>query len=184
MTRRIVGFKIIRKGKKQGVLVTHEHQYVDHSGAIVPVTTPSQFHQVIPHQDLIALWDRLSIHYAAITEREEHDDSTIANEGEIERCATEYPVSSIQWKDGKNYTGIMFHGHKVLSTGASCNALTRLVKFNDETEPYELADQLQELSDAIRAEVEALLNGKHAKPAQTNLTDPDQAIPEEEEQEA
>ena len=38
--------------------------------------------------------------------------------------------------------------------------------------------------DEIRAEVEALLNGKHAKPAQTNLTDPDQAIPEEEEQEA
>ena len=178
--QKVTSFKVVRKGKKKGVLVTYSKQYSDDTGAVITVDAPSEFHAVEPHRDLKNLFDRLSMHYAALTEREKFKDASFGKDEEVQRCVGMYPVGSVQWKEGKNYVGVMMHGHKVLSTGHACNSLTRLVTFNDEDSNYDFADQLEELTDSIRDEVVLLLSGKHAPPAQTSITDADQQEVEEE----
>ncbi len=172
---KILSFKVVKKGKRRGVEVTHEQQYVDTKGSIVNIESPKQFHAVEPHEDLSRLMLKLSPHWAMLTEREEFDEASIENAGVIERAAADYPVTSILWKEGKNWNGVQVHGHKVLRTGHAANTLTRLVKFNTPNDGYALLDELEELTEQMRAEVALLLGGKHAKPAQTSLTDPDQA---------
>lgn len=182
-TPKLKSFKLnAKKGKKRGIEVQFTRVDVDANGKPFNVDTPGQFHECIPHADLVALFRKLSPHYAMLTEREEHDESTLENAAEIERTSAKYPCGSIQWKEGENWSGVQFHGAAVLSTGHHCNALTRLVKFNSPTPDYPLADQLEELAQAIEAEALLCLSGKHgepppvakADPAQTAITDPDQ----------
>lgn len=160
---RILSFKLIRKGKRRGVEVTSEAEYVDGKGAIVKIESPAQFHKVEAHPDLLALMHQLSPHYAFLTEREEFDAGEAIKPETVLRCASQYPVGSFQWKSGKDWSGCMMHGHKVLSTGHACPALTRLVRFNSPNDGYALSDELEELSEDIRKEVVALLGGKHGE---------------------
>lgn len=173
--RRISGFKIIRKKGKEGVEVQHEHSYVDAHGSIVKVQNPGQFHNVRPHPDLMKLWGELSVHYAVLMERETLGEETFDNAAEVERLVDRFPISSIQWKNGKQYSGVQIHGYTKLSTGHPANSLTRLVKFDDgETEQYPMWEHLESLAAELNKEVDLLIGGKHAKPAHQSITDPDQ----------
>lgn len=175
---RIQSFKLNeKKGKKRGVLVQFKRTDVTDKGTTINVDTPGQFFELIPHPDLVNLFKQLSPHYALITEREDHDDSTIARPDEVERCAARFPCGSIQFKEGENWSGVQWHGAFVLSTGHHCNSLTRLVKFNQPNPDYPLADELQELCEKIEAEIHLCIDGKVGEPppkgdpAQTSITD-------------
>lgn len=176
----VSSFKLVRKGKRVGVEVTHTHQYVDAAGNTVSVESPAQFHRVEPHPDLLALMHQLSPHYSNLVEQSEHGSKECVSKNVVEEASSQFPVRCVIFKDGKGYTGVQLSGYKKLSTGHACNMLTRLVKFNDPSDAYELTDELQEVVEGVRAEVVSLVGGKHAKPAQTSITDPEQVEEPEE----
>jgi hypothetical protein len=173
--KKIVGFKLIKKGKKEGVLVNYTRRYVDATGGVVEVEAPGETHWVTPHADLTAGLLLLSPHYFNLIEAGKQltgkqciDPKTVAETAET------YPVRNVIFEEGKNFTGVRLSGYKRLSTGMVCNMLSPRVKFNDPGEGYQLKDELQEEVETVRKEVLLLLGGKHAKPAQTSITDPAQ----------
>lgn len=178
--KKLRSFKLIAKGKLRGVEVTYSDRYVDENGAIIEVVAPKELHKVEPHEDLTAAMAALSPHYANILEWEEYTARDVVKGNVITGAAAQFPVRGVIFKEGTEWSGAMLSGHRKQSTGHALNMLTRLVKFNDEGEQYELADELQEAVEAVRNEVLQLLAGKHAKPAQLNITDPDNAVEETE----
>jgi hypothetical protein len=164
--------------KKKGITVTYLDRRLNDEEQIIETEVKATLH-VEPHDDLTEAMKMLAPHYAMLTEREEYDARTVRSKREVEAASNEYKVGGVLWKTGKNYEGVMIHGHKVLSTGHACPALARLVRLNDPDESYPLADQLEEAVMAVEVEVKALLRGKAKRPAQTSITDPDQLVNDE-----
>lgn len=159
--QKIKSFKIISKGKLRGVEVTYSKRYVDENNDIQEVDAPKEMHKVEPHPDLVELLRKLSPHFAKITEWETYGEKDLTKPKVLEDASTRYPVRSVIFKGGEDWSGVMLAGHRIQSTGHALNMLTRLVKFEDEAEKYEFAEALDELIHDVRAEVIALLNGKH-----------------------
>lgn len=149
------------------------HRYVDGNGAVIEAEQ-SGLHHVEPHPDLLAVMAALSPHFANLVEAEDYGSKECAAEKIVESASAEFPVKGCIFKKTDKYEGCQLSGFRKLSTGHACNMLTRLVKFNEASEQYDLADELAEVVERLRAETVLLLGGKHAKPAQTTITDPEQ----------
>lgn len=166
---RITSITLVHKGKKKGVEVTHEMELTGSAGETYTVKSPRQFHRVEPHPDLKAALDKLSPHLSNVVEMTEHDGDTVKKAKTVRAAADEYPITSVYFRGGKGYIGVQLEGYRTLSTSDPLPLKTRVVRFNDPSESYGLAAELQAATEAVQAEARALLGGKHEQPAQQSL---------------
>lgn len=176
----------IRKAKlKDRTLEVELEEYINSEGGTINNTIIKKCGSLV-HDDLIIALEKLKPHLVKICDFKKADSIT---PGTIEdynlENLTEYKVNGFTIGGDSEHEGIVIIGCRTFSNGKVLNITTPFMKFSDDNEPYELAEDLGENISRCLFEIdEYLFNEKHAikqleMEFDEDMTDSEETMPEE-----
>ena len=182
--------KIIRLAiKNKGLEIQYVDNWIDSRGEV-----PRQFERPMkmesheePHPDLVAAIYEMTPHLAMLTDQEPTKGFEALTDAQVGQIRQRYTLRSVKFhrKEG-DFEGITIGGYRRLATKRVMNFVAPMIRFQEGSEAYPFADHVEDIRDALLAEVVAYVDGKRAEPGQVTMGfgTPEESPEEEEEEEA
>lgn len=171
VSRKITKAKLSKSGGLD-VVFDESVLIVDSEGETIELTRePSVACRNLVDDDLLHAFDLLRPHLAIICDQVEANGKTLYELDDEPNALDNFKVISFSIGGSGEHEGVTLSGYKRLRGGRVLNLNSPFTKYLDENEPYEYAEELNQLINHCSNEVLAYLDGKIKPNAQGELFD-------------